>query len=597
MIASLRLLARLVLVLPLLLHPTSGLAQNDELTQTSGPNTIYLPLVQAPPPPLIFVPGGTGSRLVNNKGEQWPSMQRLFDSNDDAFLNVLRLAPDGNAPFAPSDPDYTSVRVGDILRLDTVSFLGATNTIDTYQTTITTLTQAGYVEGRNLFVFAYDWRKDITGQANLLLREIDRVRVRTGASKVNILAHSMGGMLTRTVLSNSNSHGKINRVITLGTPVLGATKALGMLQYQAPCFVEKPWFTGGGCATNEATFQNVLTNMPGAYQLLPSPLFDQAVGSALYIDRDTNGDGKVEGFQSYDYWAGIVRSSRNANLVTQAKDYHAANDVLRPVDPAVEIIRVVGTGLNTPQYIRERCGNILCSDVIYNVEWDAKGGDGTVPLHSADLHNPLTGVDLRGSGRNFYASGVEHGALARDATVLQLAIAFFAGRQVIIVDPPNQQTGPDVFVSATPTALAGLELKVSGAAATLITDQQGRHFGAPRLLEKEFIENDIPGANYLRFGDSQSFFFNQPGVFTTRVKVLGKEPVQLQLDRYADGSHRERALLFAQPLPVGAKISVSFSNDTTFAELRVQLDRDGDGVPDETVTPASITGELKMNDN
>ncbi len=54
---------------------------------------------------------------------------------------------------------------------------------------------------------------------------INRVKAQTGASKVNIVAHSMGGLVTRFYMRSNLYQNDINKLITLGTPNEGTPMA------------------------------------------------------------------------------------------------------------------------------------------------------------------------------------------------------------------------------------------------------------------------------------------------------------------------------------------------------------------------------------
>lgn len=61
-----------------------------------------------------------------------------------------------------------------------------------------------------------------------LARHIDKALAATGADKVHVVAHSMGGLLTRYAIKNLGMADKIDKVITLGSPHMGS-KLAGML--------------------------------------------------------------------------------------------------------------------------------------------------------------------------------------------------------------------------------------------------------------------------------------------------------------------------------------------------------------------------------
>ncbi|MFZ5756610.1 MAG: esterase/lipase family protein [Pseudomonadota bacterium] len=64
--------------------------------------------------------------------------------------------------------------------------------------------------------------------ARQLARHIDSALAATGAQKVHIVAHSMGGLLTRYVIRHHGMADRIDKVITLGSPHMGS-KLAGML--------------------------------------------------------------------------------------------------------------------------------------------------------------------------------------------------------------------------------------------------------------------------------------------------------------------------------------------------------------------------------
>lgn len=106
--------------------------------------------------------------------------------------------------------------------------------------------------------FAYDWRLNNAVNAERLKKFIDDL----GASRVDIVAHSMGGLIASRYIADGNGS-KIRRLITLGTPYLGAPKAAYVFAtgelINAPLFLPGP----------RNGVRNVSSHMTSAYQLLP----------------------------------------------------------------------------------------------------------------------------------------------------------------------------------------------------------------------------------------------------------------------------------------------------------------------------------------
>jgi pimeloyl-ACP methyl ester carboxylesterase len=92
----------------------------------------------------------------------------------------------------------------------------------TYDGLILNLENAGYEEGKTLFAFPYQWRNDNKDAAGLLKQKIDEVKAESGSPKVDIIAHSMGGIVTRIYLEGDDYDNDVDKVFFLGTPQLGS---------------------------------------------------------------------------------------------------------------------------------------------------------------------------------------------------------------------------------------------------------------------------------------------------------------------------------------------------------------------------------------
>src|SRR5687768_7303794 len=75
----------------------------------------------------------------------------------------------------------------------------------------------------------FDWRADLETLARALLRSIDK----SGASKVYIVAHSMGGVVARIALGNDRAR-RIQKLVQLGAPNLGSFAPVQALRAAYP---------------------------------------------------------------------------------------------------------------------------------------------------------------------------------------------------------------------------------------------------------------------------------------------------------------------------------------------------------------------------
>lgn len=511
--------------------------------------------------------------------EKWPNADRMAFSLSDDFLLDLRLRSNGT-----EDParDY---QIGDILRKAPVALLPDPNV---YQATVDKLQAAGYRENVDFFVYPYDWRKDVRGGNGRgdvgLIGFIDKVRAKTGAPKVDIMAHSMGGMVSLDVLEDPRSVGKVRKVLTMGTPVLGATQGLGVLQYQMPCFLD-PF---GLCILNKETAQKLFNNFPGGYQLMPSPAFDRAVGKPLLIDWDKNGDGTKDGLQGYNQWSSIVRASHNGALLDLAKNYHYDSDTLTLADPNVQLKRVVADGSGTPGRIREYRDCFLwyfsCDTEHEILNTD---GDSTVPLHSADLYNPNTNFDRRGPGRNVYFHGVSHGDLVKDDAVMNYAISYFQDSTTTQSFSAQSVESQSVAGATSPQGFDGVELETVGPVSGYVEDGSGGDLGPLSALPED-TSGQIPGGSYNEISSTQTFFLNDAGDYTGNFEVTDTDSmVRFRVRGYEKSGIQSQAVFYAAP-PEGADLRIKFSKSGKLKNTRLLVDEDGDGKTDLKLRPASV---------
>ncbi len=239
-------------------------------------------------PPVVVIHGALGSQLSDSQtGTQvWPGSLRSivfgkyevlkYDIDPDSLTPVpSRLVPSGIAKSAWG--------------------------VDFYGRILETLEQAGgyspsqpgapATEGeQRYYVFKYDWRQDNVESARQLDAFIDRIRddYRDPQLKVDVIAHSMGGLITRyymrygtvDVLDDNdfpvNMHGasRIRRVVLLGTPNLGSVGALRTLI--------KGYKIGLGRIPPE-----VAATFPSTYQVLPHAITNWFVTlDGRRLDRD-----------------------------------------------------------------------------------------------------------------------------------------------------------------------------------------------------------------------------------------------------------------------------------------------------------------------
>ena len=239
---------------------------------------------ETPPPPVptgktpvIIVPGLTGSDLVNAKtGEEvWFKARRAKD--DDIRLPI--------SPVLSRNRDDLITK--DVIR--SVQFLKFLPETEIYERLIAALEKRGYREVKwdsakrgdhqdTFYLFPYDWRRDNVESARLLLRRIEMLKRRIGQPylKFNVVAHSMGGLVSRYAAMYGNADipavprptwagaRHFEKIFLIGTPNEGSVASLNAL-------LNGFSYIGGGL--NLPFIQNIsrfdVFTIPSIYQLLP----------------------------------------------------------------------------------------------------------------------------------------------------------------------------------------------------------------------------------------------------------------------------------------------------------------------------------------
>ena len=361
--------------------------------------------------PVVILPGIMGSEMKKGSEVVWPSL---------SAKNLKQVAENEDGRDAED-----GITVGNIIG----DFHGAG-----YDSLLGFLKQNGYPEGDLLFTLPYDWRKDLKLASDALAAKINDILNKKGASKVIIVAHSMGGLVARYFAMGGHAD-KIRRLIQLGTPNHGSPKSFMMIKFgkEGPI----PWFVPWGPSVKE--YKSVTANMQGVYQLLPDEKYfslyksgpgviDEAgkrygIPSQSYIrNTDTVEGGIFERGRQYPNPTEVYLRENsglpNRALVSKAMDtFSTLGDVSHCDDTHV----FVGYGLHTIGRVE-----VGPSDTPGPIT-QPLSGDGTVPMKSV-LY--LTDVlDKMGTNVHFQA-GVEHGTLVQDTDVQKLLLAIMEDARI-----------------------------------------------------------------------------------------------------------------------------------------------------------------------
>lgn len=537
---------------------------------------------EEPLTPTVFVPGILGTKMYKGDDERWPQWRMLFANPWDGQLDDLKLQADGVTD------EESGVHTGDVL-MDLPTY-------PVYSQTLKKLKSRGFryddngvpAHGETLFFHPTDWRRSAGWNAAQLLDHINRIRAATGYDKVNIIAHSQGGLAVRALLELPGSVGRVNRVVTLGTPYLGTPQALTMLVFKEPCMTK----VIGICVISRDKLSEIGTNFPGYLELLSSPALWSATGPEIRTEP-IGGPVKTWGFD--DFLAQRM-GGFNTALLNNAAGWHRANDDFTPADSSVGLMRIVGdhyytvSGLTEQEYLQ--CSRFGCvRKWRYVVNQPGKGqpgnGDGLVLLASA---NPSTHAG-KGITRYVYA---DHDHLDENDASLDYALEVFKGTGPLSTaeaDAADAIVGANTPLAAgdQPQALDGVEVTVDGPASGLFTDRDGWRTGEIDPATKASA-SDIPGSSYVPSTD-RSVTFLAGTQADGRWSATGAGEFRLILRAYAGDAVTKTVAYPAIQLPEGAIVTLDALTAPLGTAPALRVDTDADGTVDRTVAPlAPVTG-------
>ncbi|GAB4189736.1 MAG: hypothetical protein OHK0022_02120 [Roseiflexaceae bacterium] len=567
----------------------------------------------------LSVPNGRGGTYTRSYGageKVWVNTWEAALSGDDDYFDVLKLQADAVTPVAPQlyPSGLYSSAYGDLIDY---------------------LKRQGYVEGVDLWVFPYDWRKDIRSITGQLDSRVTQALIganggRTDQStwtirRADIVAHSMGGMVARSYISDPARASRIDQLITLGSPQLGAAKFLKTLIYGD---VFGPNFLGIGL--NPEELRDVVQNMAGPWQLLPSrPYYtyynnSDAARLRPYIeDRDVDGNGSAGGVLNYDGVKTLLRNTgKNQNAQLRAEQYHDALDGQR--NGGVNGVRwaaLTGYGDDTLGQLRDYTGSCLtwlgyrpCN----KLDETPVDGDGTVAIMSAAMGDPWTGQLIDSGATRWYVER-EHVALVQydyilgiksgDGPVLPWIGDLLRGAitmnsigtastdaqspdrsaRAVVQTPPSKKLS-GALVSAN--GKAALEVRSASSNTPLTGRARGQELQGARSSEASY--DRLPGAEFAFLKRDQPYVARavaeQDGALDLKVRLFGNGRV-------------ERTAVYPQVLVrQGGSVRVSFapglirSVAATQALPPMQIDADGDGNYESSLPALALLDERQSAD-
>jgi pimeloyl-ACP methyl ester carboxylesterase len=348
--------------------------------------------------PIIFIPGFLGSRILCSTGELWTNIP---------FVDFADMQLERDGVTDAGDPGTCSGTAGPIHGQEGVVSTAAKQ--DVYGAALEFLNRiearAGYPRPENgAYAFPYDWRKSPLITLGALDEEVDSVLSKTGASRVVLMAHSMGGLVMQAYIADAGHANKVIRAISLGTPYWGAPKshtALATSHSNEPA----PELFGLDMFINAPDLQMAARNMQGLYWLYPSAHY----GPWLKVEGQGY-PGNFVGGSQIDPWVASLGGTRA--LVDNAQAGHAQYDGFKTNGVDYQVI----VGIGTPTITAMKFSFDEFTTRQFVQVWFGSG-DGTVPARSATQGAYEGSAPLGDNVPIHYVCGVGHVALPGNATV------------------------------------------------------------------------------------------------------------------------------------------------------------------------------------
>ncbi|AIQ29388.1 hypothetical protein P40081_15450 [Paenibacillus sp. FSL P4-0081] len=304
-------------------------------------------------PFILFVPGIKGSELFEGDNKRW------FPKNLDDF-NALNF---NNT-------------------LEAKGLLSIVNAFGFYKAEIYK-GMLDHYSPENFAFFAYDWRQSLIDIVDQLTRKI--VNESQDHESIVLVAHSMGGILSKMAIHQLDSlglHNKVSKFISVGTPWHGSPDAYKSLVFGEPGLFSK--FSQVLQMFDDEKTRLLAAQLPSVYQLLPSKHYYNNLEQGKFLigeDKDVTYEEmllKAQSLFNKQYFDTYGISASVPNIW---------NDIMKPVQDIIQ--------LPMPDYIDHDCLVGCEVPTIYKIPFttDKKrlpfkkdcvfdNGDGVVPLMS-----------------------------------------------------------------------------------------------------------------------------------------------------------------------------------------------------------------------
>jgi triacylglycerol esterase/lipase EstA (alpha/beta hydrolase family) len=427
--------------------------------------------------PVLIVPGIMGTELEKDGELLWADVSRMFTSITDNFMDPLAF----NNNLTPSDG---VVNTTDVIKLK--SFFDYT------QGLIEEFQNQGYVENQDLFLFPYDWRYGVSGKygngktnSDLLKEKIAEILAQTGAEKIDVIAHSNGGLVVKKyVMENADNH-KINKAIFVGVPNTGSVKSV-----KALVVGDNMGVSFANLGLSESEMKKISQNLPVSYDLLPSQEYYKDAGSFVSLITGKVGNTTKNDLDYAEFETYLSDKNFNSTAITNSENLHTENfDNYDLRTAGIDLYNIAGCKSATlTNFVESQVTDSLGNKNVAYGNVELKTGDGTVPVISA-VNLPVDSV------KQYYVLKTDHSNLLSSDGSRQEIVNLISGSNLSVSNKVTQD-----YEKCT---LNGKIISIFSPVDISVADQNGNQL---KLADDRSITNQILGSDF-EIWDDHKFVF------------------------------------------------------------------------------------------
>jgi len=432
-----------------------------------------------------MVPGIMGSNLAYGAFRVWP---RLFPKNAKIYKEYL---PIGKMKISPAGLIEQS-----------------------YGTMFKHLSDN---KENKVIEFAYDWRMnnlETVEQFDLFMQQYTE-----GYEKVNIVAHSMGGIISKLLLNKFADRdyiSKIENLITLGTPWHGSLDSYKTIVYGKSIPESFP----NSIVLTKESAKLIAKGFPSVYQLFPDEKYKDRLRSEYDVCILSKNDEEIDHLGlfeqeeikkhietfGFEYAALIDQYKADINLATD-KTAHITHH---------EIIGFAHTTLTSMKKNKRK-----------EVMGEFRNGDGTVPMFSAKSEFAT---------KRYFVKGAEHQKLVKNKHALDVVDNILRGNPIVETEK--------VFLNEDTVKKIGFKSKVVKIACpvevSILKDGKSIYGYGDSLNYDDIQEAVDANINIVSLGDTVYLIFDDEEEFLEDEQIVieayDEGPTSISIEEFSEGA-------------------------------------------------------------